>query len=117
MLDMILDYELGGIVERGADGGDLHEDFGAVSPLFHHALDGLQMPYRAGKAIHNGLGLGMLMRVGMGMGMHRAIGMNIGMGVLFGIRHSNAPNGQGRVIICIHFNFLHAGSQERGKKL
>lgn len=60
---MVLQNNAGGAIQGGTDSGKLYQHFGTVAALLHHALDGFQMSYCAGKAVHYGLALRMNMTV------------------------------------------------------
>ena len=57
VLDMVLQYDLGGVVEGGAHRGELDQHLGAVAPVLDHLAHGLEVAYRAREAVQNGLGL------------------------------------------------------------
>ena len=68
-------------VERRAHRGQLHQHLRTVAPILHHALDGLQVPDRAGEAVEDRLGLGvrvavrvvMLLPVLVDVGVHDSV--------------------------------------------
>ena len=72
VLQVILQYELAGVVDGAAHGGNLNQHFGAIAPILHHAANRLQMPDGAGEAVEH--------RAGMlvGVGMVVAVGVFVG---------------------------------------
>ena len=78
VLDVILENEFPGVVDGGFHSGKLNQHLGAVLPVFHHSLDGFQMPDGAGETVEDCFCL----RVCMGMlGEFR---MRVG---VLGLRH------------------------------
>lgn len=72
VLQMILKNDLAGIVDRGAHRGDLNQHLGAVASFLYHALDRLQMPDCARKAIDDRFGVFVGVRVPVRMRMWNA---------------------------------------------
>ena len=76
---MVLEDDPGGAVEGRAHRRQLYQYLGAVAPVLHHALDGLQMPDGAGQAVDHGFGLGVVVVVDVlslvAVGMRMAVGM------------------------------------------
>lgn len=63
VLDMVLEDDPGGAVQGRAHRRQLHQHLGAVAPLLHHALDGLEVADGAGQAVDHRLGLGVVVMV------------------------------------------------------
>ena len=53
VLYVVLQDDLGRVVERAPDGGELDEHLRAVAPVLDHALDALEVAYRAAQPVHN----------------------------------------------------------------
>ena len=51
MVEVILQYELAGVVDCRLDRGELHEHLGAIAPLLDHALDCLEVTDRARQSV------------------------------------------------------------------
>ena len=63
VIDVVLQDDLCGVVERRAHGRKLDEHLGAVASVLYHALDRLQVADRTGQAIDDRLGLRVGVRV------------------------------------------------------
>ena len=78
---MVLKDHLSGIVQSGADGGQLYQHFGTVFPFLHHALYFLQVADGTGQPVDYGF----LVFVDMAVGMGNAVLMQIGMVVIVAV--------------------------------
>ena len=78
MPQMILQYHLAGIVQRGAHCRQLHQHLRAIAALLHHPLDLFQMSEGAGETVDYRL----LIFVDMPVAVGNAMGMHIGMIVI-----------------------------------
>ena len=77
VLDVVLQDNLRGVVQRGAHGGELNEHLGAVAPALYHFFHGLKVPDGAREAVQHRLGL----CVRVGVGVHLPVRSDVRMGV------------------------------------
>jgi hypothetical protein len=79
VLDMILEYDFRGIVQRGAHCRQLYQNLGAISAVLNHLLYGFKMADGACEPVDNKLGLSVLVF----MRVNRPIWSGIGVYVFF----------------------------------
>jgi len=53
VVDMLVDDDFAGALERGFDRGELDQNVGTVTVFFNHAFDTLQVADRAGKTVYD----------------------------------------------------------------
>ena len=75
---MILQDHLAGVIQSGADSGQLYQNIGAILSVFYHAFHLFQMTDGPGQTVDDGFLVFMDMTVGMG----DAVLMQIGMAVI-----------------------------------
>ena len=75
---VVFQDHLAGVIQRGTDSGQLHQDLGAIVAFFYHAFDLFQVADGSGKAVDDGL----LIFVDMTVGVGQTVGMHIGMFVV-----------------------------------
>ena len=75
---MILQDDLAGVVQCGADGSQLNQHIGAVLTVFHHLAHLLQMPDGPGQTVDDCL----LVLVDMAVGVGNAVGVEVGVVML-----------------------------------
>ena len=95
VLQMVLEDHAGRAAQRGADSRQLHQHLRAVTPVLHHALDGLKVADRPRETIEHRLGLGVHMAVRVAvllpgldrMGVHMAVAVIVVIDFLFVFVH------------------------------